>query len=299
MEKYQIDSIIDSFFIETINNDKRIKILNVISIINDINNISNIDSNFDISKLESELIEIILLEDEEINNKVAKIDIKLKNEIIEYLKRLGIILKDDIYFFQLEDILFSIYTIYTIDTDNAEYLVSLLNNDEVDDEVMLLTDILYEYTTMSSFELYDLIEDIMDNVLSNMALYLNNIIKNKVIILDKKLVNDIEKLISIDNYFSETFFIKYIMQNDYTYVNLDMNIDSLYNNSERCVNNIQLLPYEIVTVLYLSIDSKLDILNSYKESINLSNISFLSNDKSKAEVIDNFILELINKVNRG
>ncbi|MGE3593853.1 MAG: hypothetical protein AB7G52_15345, partial [Arcobacter sp.] len=62
MEKYQIDSIIDSFFIETINNDKRIKILNVISIINDINNISNIDSNFDISKLESELIEIILLE---------------------------------------------------------------------------------------------------------------------------------------------------------------------------------------------------------------------------------------------
>lgn len=299
MEKYQIDSIIDSFFIETINNDKRIKILNVISIINDINNISNIVSNFDISKLESELIEIILLEDEEINNKVAKIDIKLKNEIIEYLKRLGIILKDDIYFFQLEDILFSIYTIYTIDTDNAEYLVSLLNNDEVDDEVMLLTDILYEYTTMSSFELYDLIEDIMDNVLSNMALYLNNIIKNKVIILDKKLVNDIEKLISIDNYFSETFFIKYIMQNDYTYVNLDMNIDSLYNNSERCVNNIQLLPYEIVTVLYLSIDSKLDILNSYKESINLSNISFLSNDKSKAEVIDNFILELINKVNRG
>lgn len=299
MEKYQIDSIIDSFFIETINNDKRIKILNVISIINDINNISNIVSNFDISKLESELIEIILLEDEEINNKVAKIDIKLKNEIIEYLKRLGIILKDDIYFFQLEDILFSIYTIYTIDTDNAEYLVSLLNNDEVDDEVMLLTDILYEYTTMSSFELYELIEDIMDNVLSNMALYLNNIIKNKVIILDKKLVNDIEKLISIDNYFSETFFIKYIMQNDYTYVNLDMNIDSLYNNSERCVNNIQLLPYEIVTVLYLSIDSKLDILNSYKESINLSNISFLSNDKSKAEVIDNFILELINKVNRG
>ncbi|MGE3592447.1 MAG: hypothetical protein AB7G52_08155 [Arcobacter sp.] len=299
MEKYKIDSIIDSFFIETINNDKRIKILNVISIINDINNISNIVSNFDISKLESELIEIILLEDEEINNKVAKIDIKLKNEIIEYLKRLGIILKDDIYFFQLEDILFSIYTIYTIDTDNAEYLVSLLNNDEVDDEVMLLTDILYEYTTMSSFELYDLIEDIMDNVLSNMALYLNNIIKNKVIILDKKLVNDIEKLISIDNYFSETFFIKYIMQNDYTYVNLDMNIDSLYNNSERCVNNIQLLPYEIVTVLYLSIDSKLDILNSYKESINLSNISFLSNDKSKAEVIDNFILELINKVNRG
>ncbi len=299
MEKYQIDYIIDSFFIETINNDKRIKILNVISIINDINNISNIVSNFDISKLESELIEIILLEDEEINNKVAKIDIKLKNEIIEYLKRLGIILKDDIYFFQLEDILFSIYTIYTIDTDNAEYLVSLLNNDEVDDEVMLLTDILCEYTTMSSFELYDLIEDIMDNVLSNMALYLNNIIKNKVIILDKKLVNDIEKLISIDNYFSETFFIKYIMQNDYTYVNLDMNIDSLYNNSERCVNNIQLLPYEIVTVLYLSIDSKLDILNSYKESINLSNISFLSNDKSKAEVIDNFILELINKVNRG
>lgn len=299
MEKYQIDYIIDSFFIETINNDKRIKILNVISIINDINNISNIVSNFDISKLESELIEIILLEDEEINNKVAKIDIKLKNEIIEYLKRLGIILKDDIYFFQLEDILFSIYTIYTIDTDNAEYLVSLLNNDEVDDEVMLLTDILNEYTTMSSFELYDLIEDIMDNVLSNMALYLNNIIKNKVIILDKKLVNDIEKLISIDNYFSETFFIKYIMQNDYTYVNLDMNIDSLYNNSERCVNNIQLLPYEIVTVLYLSIDSKLDILNSYKESINLSNISFLSNDKSKAEVIDNFILELINKVNRG
>ncbi len=299
MEKYQIDSKIDSFFIETINNDKRIKILNVISIINDINNISNIVSNFDISKLESELIEIILLEDEEINNKVAKIDIKLKNEIIEYLKRLGIILKDDIYFFQLEDILFSIYTIYTIDTDNAEYLVSLLNNDEVDDEVMLLTDILSEYTTMSSFELYDLIEDIMDNVLSNMALYLNNIIKNKVIILDKKLVNDIEKLISIDNYFSETFFIKYIMQNDYTYVNLDMNIDSLYNNSERCVNNIQLLPYEIVTVLYLSIDSKLDILNSYKESINLSNISFLSNDKSKTEVIDNFILELINKVNRG
>jgi len=299
MEKYQIDSIIDSFFIETINNDKRIKILNVIAIINDINNISNIVSNFDISKLESELIEIILLEDEEINNKVAKIDIKLKNEIIEYLKRLGIILKDDIYFFQLEDILFSIYTIYTIDTDNAEYLVSLLNNDEVDDEIMLLTDILSEYTTMSSFELYDLIEDITDNVLSNMVLYLNNIIKNKVIILDKKLVNDIEKLISIDNYFSETFFIKYIMQNGYNYVNLDMNIDSLYNNSERCVNNIQLLPYEIVTVLYLSIDSKLDILNSYKESINLSNISFLSNDKSKLEVTDNLILELIDKVNRG
>lgn len=296
MATYPIDMDIIRYLSNVMMDGKVEKVLSIFRTIDNINKIPLLDINIDTSELEAVLTDLISREDEFSSDDLrSNIDNVLKMYFLKYLDVIGIIINKDIFFYVIDDIYSALFTILTIEYDFIPDIISRLRTTE-DDDSFMLSNLLSEYTTISSLELYELIDDVKDEFIDYLIKYLTQLSFTKNTQLDSDLRNDIEKLLVIDHNFGLSPFVNMCMNTEYTYPKLEDNLNTMYNNLNKIQNNIEIIPYEVVSVLFMSFDSRINMLDYFKEDIDLTHIDTIKDDTILLENVTNKIDELIRKI---
>lgn len=301
MEKYEIDKSISVYMLQYMNHDVYKNIVKLFNIINDINNIPDLDVTIDLSELESSIVSIITTEDELSSN----MNLNIKNIIVEYistlLQGLGItIIKDDVNFTSLVDILEGIYTLYTLDNDNMEYMVSMYDVSEdvlEQDTILLFSNLLSNYTTMSTLSVYELIENVSTDIISNLVNYYILKIEEHTKELNKEIDTKVNKLIKIVPDVTETFYYKDMMANGYTEQTLQDSLDVLFNSINNHGDNVAAIIPEILITIYMSTDNSGDIILEFNNKIDLTLADNL--DDSRINTIKELLTEVATKLKAG
>lgn len=301
MEKYEIDKSISVYMLQYMNHDVYKNIVKLFNIINDINNIPDLDVTIDLSELESSIVSIITTEDELSSN----MNLNIKNIIVEYistlLQGLGItIIKDDVNFTSLVDILEGIYTLYTLDNDNMEYMVSMYDVSEdvlEQDTILLFSNLLSNYTTMSTLSVYELIENVSTDIISNLVNYYILKIEEHTKELNKEIDTKVNKLIKIVPDVTETFYYKDMMANGYTEQTLQDSLDVLFNSINNHGDNVAAIIPEILITIYMSTDNSGDIILEFNNKIDLTLADNL--DDSRINTIKELLTEAATKLKAG
>lgn len=301
MEKYEIDKSISMYMLQYMNQEVYKNIVKLFNIINDINNIPDLDVTIDLSELESSIVSIITTEDELSSN----MNLNIKNIIIEYvstcLQNLGItIIKDDVTYTSLLDILEGIYTLYTLDNDNMQYIVTMYDVSEdvlEQDTILLFSNLLSSYTTMSTLSIYELIDNVSTDIISNLVNYCILKIEENTKELNKEIDIKVNKLIKAEPYVTETFYYKNMMANGYTEQTLQESLDTLFNSINKHGDNVAGIIPEILITIYMSTDNSGDIMLEFNNKIDLTLADNL--DTSRINTIKELLIEVSTKLKVG
>lgn len=301
MEKYEIDKSISMYMLQYMNQEVYKNIVKLFNIINDINNIPDLDVTIDLSELESSIVSIITTEDELSSN----MNLNIKNIIIEYvstcLQDLGItIIKDDVTYTTLLDILEGIYTLYTLDNDNMRYIVTMYDVSEdvlEQDTILLFSNLLSNYTTMSTLSIYELIDNVSTDIISNLVNYCILKIEENTKELNKNIDVKVNKLIKVEPYVTETFYYKDMMANGYTEQTLQESLDTLFNSINKHGDNVAGIIPEILITIYMSTDNSGDIMLEFNNKIDLTLADNL--DTSRINTIKELLIEVSTKLKAG
>lgn len=301
MEKYEIDKSISVYMLQYMNQDVNKNIVKLFNIINDINNVPDLDITLDLAELESVIISIITTEDELSTN----MNLNIKNNIVEYvsgfLQNLGItIIKDDINYTSLVDILEGVYTLYTLDIDNMQYMVSMYDISEdvlEQDTILLFSNLLSNYTTMSTLSLYEIIDNVSTDIISNLVEYYILKIEEYTKELNKEIEVKVNKLIKVEPTVTETFYYKDMMTNGYTEQTLQDSLDTLFNSINNHGDNIVFIIPEILITIYMSTDNSGDIMLEFNNKIDLTLADNL--DASRINTIKELLSEVVTKLKAG
>lgn len=301
MENYEIDKSIANYMLSYMNVDVSKNIIKIFNTLNNINSLTDLDKTIDLSYIESIIVSIITTEDEIVGNMNFNIRKTIIDNVCDYLQELGIILnRSEITYSQLADLLESLYTLHTLDSDNMNYIISTfdINQNELNSNIILtLCNILSEYTKMSTLELYEIIEDVSSDILVNLINYFKIKIEEITKELNKAIEVPLKKLLNVENIISETYYYKDIMLNGYVENDLDSNIDMLYNNIEKHGENTAMVAPEILITLYLSTDTKEDIMVSFNNRIDLTLTEH--NNDSRIAIIKELLSGYVSKLKSG
>lgn len=301
MENYEIDKSIANYMLSYMNVDVSKNIIKIFNTLNNINSLTDLDKTIDLSYIESIIVSIITTEDEIVGNMNFNIRKTIIDNVYDYLQELGIIInRSEITYSQLADLLESIYTLHTLDSDNMNYIISTfdINQNELNSNIILtLCNILSEYTKMSTLELYEIIEDVSSDILVNLISYFKIRIEEITKELNKAIEVPLKKLLNVENIISETYYYKDIMLNGYVENDLDSNIDMLYNNIEKHGENTAMVAPEILITLYLSTDTREDIMVSFNNRIDLTLTEH--NNDSRIAIIKELLSGYVSKLKSG
>lgn len=301
MENYEIDKSIANYMLSYMNVDVSKNIIKIFNTLNNINSLTDLDKTIDLSYIESIIVSIITTEDEIVGNMNFNIRKTIIDNVCDYLQELGIIInRSEITYSQLADLLESLYTLHTLDSDNMNYIISTfdINQNELNSNIILtLCNILSEYTKMSTLELYEIIEDVSSDILVNLISYFKIRIEEITKELNKAIEVPLKKLLNVENIISETYYYKDIMLNGYVENDLDSNIDMLYNNIEKHGENTAMVAPEILITLYLSTDTKEDIMVSFNNRIDLTLTEH--NNDSRIAIIKELLSGYVSKLKSG
>ena len=301
MENYEIDKSIANYMLSYMNVDVSKNIIKIFNTLNNINSLTDLDKTIDLSYIESIIVSIITTEDEIVGNMNFNIRKTIIDNVYDYLQELGIIInRNEITYSQLADLLESIYTLHTLDSDNMNYIISTfdINQNELNSNIILtLCNILSEYTKMSTLELYEIIEDVSSDILVNLISYFKIRIEEITKELNKAIEVPLKKLLNVENIISETYYYKDIMLNGYVENDLDSNIDMLYNNIEKHGENTAMVAPEILITLYLSTDTREDIMVSFNNRIDLTLTEH--NNDSRIAIIKELLSGYVSKLKSG
>lgn len=301
MENYEIDKSIANYMLSYMNVDVSKNIIKIFNTLNNINSLTDLDKTIDLSYIESIIVSIITTEDEIVGNMNFNIRKTIIDNVYDYLQELGIIInRSEITYSQLADLLESIYTLHTLDSDNMNYIISTfdINQNELNSNIILtLCNILSEYTKMSTLELYEIIEDVSSDILVNLISYFKIRIEEITKELNKTIEVPLKKLLNVENIISETYYYKDIMLNGYVENDLDSNIDMLYNNIEKHGENTAMVAPEILITLYLSTDTREDIMVSFNNRIDLTLTEH--NNDSRIAIIKELLSGYVSKLKSG
>lgn len=297
MDNYQLDSYTVEYLQNTIKSGKIECILNTFNTIFKLNEQPLINITIDTSDLESDLADLIAKEDMyDRDNFIDNIEELIKSNFLKYLQQIGIFLTEDPFFYVIEDIYNALYTALNLDHDLIGDTLEILKTDE--EEEMILSNLLVDYSTLTSMVLYEIIDDVTDEFLENLITYYSQLKFLRNPDIDADLKNDIEVLLSKDNLFGISPFVNMCINKGYEYVNLEENLTTMYNNLNKMSRpRSKGLAYEIVAVLYLSSDSRLNMLEAYKDDIDLTHIERISDVTDVLEELDKDVIALIRKVN--
>lgn len=302
MENYEIDRSISGYMLTYMNGDISKHITKIFNTLNEINDLPDLEKTIDLSYIESIIVSIITTEDDI----VANMNFNIRNAIIEnvadYLQELGIIIKrNEILYSQLVDLLEAVYTIYTLDADNMLYVTTMLDmssDDMAKDTLLTFCNFISEYTTMSTLDVYEILEDVTSDIIVNLVEYYKVRLEERTKELNKVIEVPLKKLLNVENLISETYYYKSIMIDGYVENTLEDNIDTLYNNINKHGDNLAMIAPEIFITLYLTTDTKDDIVMSFDNRIDLTLTDF-SSDSSKISVIRDLLVGYVSKIRSG
>ncbi len=302
MENYEIDRSISGYMLTYMNGDISKHITKIFNTLNGINNLPDLEKTIDLSYIESIIVSIITTEDDI----VANMNFDIRNTIIEnvadYLQELGIIIKrNEILYSQLVDLLEAVYTIYTLDADNMLYVTTMLDmsSDDMDKDTLLtFCNFISEYTTMSTLDVYEILEDVTSDIIVNLVEYYKVRLEERTKELNKVIEAPLKKLLNVENLISETYYYKSIMIDGYVENTLEDNVDTLYNNINKHGDNLAMIAPEIFITLYLTTDTTDDIVMSFDNRLDLTLTDF-SSDSSKISVIRDLLVGYVSKIRSG
>ena len=302
MENYEIDRSISGYMLTYMNGDISKHITKIFNTLNGINNLPDLEKTIDLSYIESIIVYIITTEDDI----VANMNFNIRNTIIEYvadyLQELGIIIKrNEILYSQLVDLLEAVHTIYTLDADNMLYVTTMLDmsSDDMDKDTLLtFCNFISEYTTMSTLDVYEILEDVTSDIIVNLVEYYKVRLEERTKELNKVIEAPLKKLLNVENLISETYYYKSIMIDGYVENVLEDNIDTLYNNINKHGDNLAMIAPEIFITLYLTTDTTDDIVMSFDNRLDLTLTDF-SSDSSKISVIRDLLVGYVSKIRSG
>ena len=302
MENYEIDRSISGYMLTYMNGDISKHITKIFNTLNGINNLPDLEKTIDLSYIESIIVSIITTEDDI----VANMNFDIRNTIIEnvadYLQELGIIIKrNEILYSQLVDLLEAVHTIYTLDADNMLYVTTMLDmsSDDMDKDTLLtFCNFISEYTTMSTLDVYEILEDVTSDIIVNLVEYYKVRLEERTKELNKVIEAPLKKLLNVENLISETYYYKSIMIDGYVENVLEDNIDTLYNNINKHGDNLAMIAPEIFITLYLTTDTVEDIVMSFDNRLDLTLTDF-SSDSSKISVIRDLLVGYVSKIRSG
>lgn len=300
-EQYNIEGMVYESMLRIFNINKVNSIKNIFNLMYNLDNLPYLAIEVDLTELESKL-EDTIVEYEDMGNDGIRdaIEMEVISFTLDFLQQLGVVLNQDVITLsQLSNILNSIYILYTRDTDSIVDNVKILEDIEEEDNVNIFIKLIEEYVDIRTTDLYELIEDVDDDFLYDLRKFYNiqMFLENKEV--DPDVIEIIKKLLEVDVMYSKTLFFNYIFNSGYSITSFDNNRQLLYSNLETYDDNIYLIPYEIVLTLSVSEDTKDNILEAYKENIDLTQISYLSEDNIKLLSVKTLIDEtLSNAFNR-
>ena len=283
MENYEIDRSISGYMLTYMNGDISKHITKIFNTLNGINNLPDLEKTIDLSYIESIIVSII-------------------KYVADYLQELGIIIKrNEILYSQLVDLLEAVHTIYTLDADNMLYVTTMLDmsSDDMDKDTLLtFCNFISEYTTMSTLDVYEILEDVTSDIIVNLVEYYKVRLEERTKELNKVIEVPLKKLLNVENLISETYYYKSIMIDGYVENTLEDNIDTLYNNINKHGDNLAMIAPEIFITLYLTTDTVDDIVMSFDNRLDLTLTDF-SSDSSKISVIRDLLVGYVSKIRSG
>lgn len=297
-ERFVFDTIVSEFLLNTFNKQKLKMLVSIIRNIDMLNRLTNLEIDLDLNELETEYINIIYAEDE-LDNKITSIQETTKEYVIKYLKLLGITLiedKEDIYMYQIRNILTGIFNLFNTNITGAEYIVNSLRDEESED-IIIISELLEEYTSAPASEYYNIIQDVDETLIQNLIEYFTSIINGYDVTLDEETNNGIKILLLIDPKFNKTKVVKDMLTLGIKPNLLVNSLNSLYWSISNYQTDIDLVAYEIAATLFLCDDTEKYMLESLQDEIDLSLVDWIVNIEGYQEHILTLTTDLINQIN--
>ena len=298
-------------YLQLLFKDQRYTIINnIFNTIEELRLSSIFNKEFDFDTLYVNLSDIISQDESyPISYITDSVTLELKNTFIDYLKYNGITLdtelRPNIYLFEIEAILNALNTIRNLNSDVCkEMLYNIKNNMQSTESTnidIFSKFILEEYTELEPSDIYNLIGDISDLLLYKIRLKLVELITIEDT-ADDDAIAKLYKLLENNTTFADTIVAKSIFNYNFKKYKVEDNINYLLKRINKA--NINMLPYEIVSYLYLSVNfENIDIeefLNDYlpNETIaSLFNLNF-ETEYNKAIIVSRDIVDIYNIVRR-
>lgn len=297
---YELDDIVYDFLINNTTKEKFKLYINLINNIYLLDTLPDFDTQTDLNEIDTTLIEIIEQE-ADTDSKLTTIGNTLRDIAINVIESTGVILiedKDEIYLYQLINILSGLYNMFNTNITGADYILNTLRDDN-NDTIINLCEILAEYTSICRTEYLDIIDDVQDSFVKYAIDYFNNILKTYNPELDTETNAGIKQLLKVSLNFNNTDVVKDMLRIGLKPNLLSNNLNNLYYNIGLYVNNKDLIPYEIAATLFLCDDSEKSMHSFLDEEINLDLVDFIYNDKELKTTILTQTKQLIDKINSG
>lgn len=285
-EKYQLTIDLENFIIETFH-ERADTVFNIIQLLYKINSIYSLELNFFMDKLEYRILERITIASE-VHDAVLAIELYLKKSIVEFFKRLSVLLNNDEDYFTLEvaeDFLNSFMTLLSLDAHNSNEMLSIIENDDIDGNQKLYT-LINEYSTVNSEKIFNIILSAGDVVFERLTRHFRGVIHRNDIELNERDINTVSPLINKDRNFGFTRIIKnglYYGLNEFSF---NKYIDTLYKILDSYKEDTVSIAYEIYATNFLSKDKPIINADKIEDFVNLKALSIT---KDKYELVDEVI----------
>lgn len=285
-EQYKLDSIIEDFFIEHSEQDKYQKLISLLTTIEDFLDYQFFipqDRCIDLLDIESEAIDITN-EELEPYTTITRIMELYRDRVIEFLKCIGITVAEDIYFYQLQELIETLTLIINIEEDQADAILAELETDE--DDTSILVNLINNYTEESYFTLvYRVQEDIIDKLIR----YFKTKARFVSVDIDSTLITNLAVLLSKDELFGSSMLYNNTLQGTVRSASFTTLLPTLYAIMEKQKEKQYLIPYEIYITCLLAKIPKDKYIEEVIENIDLDLVSYLQDqDVQQNSIIESF-----------
>ena len=277
METYNLDPMVENYFLE---NNALTKYNKLISLLEQIEEFLDLqifipqDKCIRLSELESESINIVNeeLDPSDVINRVMEL---YKDRILYFLRTIGITVEEEIYLYQLEELFSTLNLIFDIEQSQIDIIEGELNTEK--DDTTILVEILNDY---SSENFFTLITNVQSSVIEKLQQYFKTKSKFNTVDIDNNLITNLAVIIHKDSLFSNSILYNKIIQGELLPNNLTELLPSFFTAAEQLKGKEHYIPYELYCLCLLSKIPKGEYVNTILEEVDLSLISYLEEDEN-------------------
>lgn len=295
MQTYEIDEYLSMFLGSLFSEYKQRRVKDMFNLLYNYNMIIGNGNTVSLPALEQALINVVVFIDSENDTKATRIENHLKEYVIEYFKNYGIYITHESELYSVVMLLDAYYTLLTIDKELVDCaIIKIEARENVDSDVMLLSDMLSEYCDLTEYEITTLIEDVNEDFFSKLEAYyggrhtLDDTSNNET-------TNYIHKFLKADALFMDTDVVKDLITNGYRDKAIADYLPSVYMSIERNPT-LQSMAYEITAAYYLATDTRNNMLNTIHDSFNFDIINVLNEKAESVEIVLSIIGDLVLKL---
>jgi len=295
MMNYEIQDYLDSYLREALIANKYVMYRRLFNLLFNLNTTIKNNNHIELDDLQGEMIDTITVYEDDTDSVNLHLEVVFTKAMKTYIGRYGIIISDDATLSDYEAILLGYYNLINPDPNMIEYIQMQLEDIEYEDNLLKLASILSMNSTKSVTSVYEVLDDVREDIFILLATYFSNMLDVNGEPLTDNTIDIVLALTKADPGFNNTFILKDVIINGYRAVGIDMLLTDLYSNINKHTNDYNLIPYEIVATLYIANDTKDDMLSGYLEKFNMEALVFMQNESGK-EVINAAVEMLINKI---